>query len=90
MASTAEIIPFRAPTIKELVFDLQEAQCARAGLYRQVPGRDPSDREDAAISDAGATVTAKSNFTALAKRNWLKRFDHNHLRISRIIRYITM
>jgi hypothetical protein len=43
---------------------------------------------DASEDHGEIRVEAKPDFTSLARRNWLKRFDHNHLRISRIIRLV--
>lgn len=34
----------------------------------------------------GPTLTPKNNFNTLARETWRTRMDHNHLRITRIIR----
>jgi hypothetical protein len=45
---------------------------------------------DASDDQGTIRVEPRPDFTSLARRNWLKRFDHNHLRISRIIRFVIL
>ena len=44
---------------------------------------------EVASTTEGVVLSPKTNFAKIARGNWLTRFDHNHLRITRIIRYVT-
>ena len=41
---------------------------------------------DVSGGEKDCTLTPKDNFEKIASRSWLTNFDHNHLRITRIIR----
>ncbi|KAF2215159.1 hypothetical protein CERZMDRAFT_94579 [Cercospora zeae-maydis SCOH1-5] len=76
-----------APKITEEVRDaFLRNELLRDNLFRAFARMASFYAFDVSGTPDDPTLTPKSNFEKLARETWLTRMDHNHLRITRIIR----